>query len=92
MWAIQEIIDSADKAISPHNYMFKNYRNATKFNAKLLKKHKYDFTKALTKEKGFIMKLGSEFRLVTHIEPLMKDHEYWLAMRKIITKAVPYNL
>ena len=86
------IISSTDKIISPHKYTFKNTREAAKANTTILKKSKYDFTKALLKEKGTMLEPGSEFRLQQTLEPLLHDHEHWEKMSEIITNGVSYSL
>ena len=59
---IRTIIKTTDKVISPHKYKFENTRDATKYNTSILKRSKYNFTKASAKENGTILQPGSEFR------------------------------
>ena len=92
MNTIRTTITSADKIISPHKYKFENTREAAKFNTAILKRSKYDFSKALYKEKGTMLEPGSEFRSKQILEPLFSDHVHWEDMSSIITKGVTYSL
>ena len=89
---IRKIVSGTDKITSPHKYTFINTREADKANTIILKKRKYDFTKALRKEKGTILEPGSEFRPQETLEPLLQDHEHWETIRDIITNGVSYSL
>ena len=89
---IKSIINSTDKVISPHKYKFENTRDAAKFNAAILKRNKYDFTKALQKEKGTMLEPGSEFRSRDILAPLLSQHEHWDKMEQIVTTGVTYPL
>ena len=57
-----------------------------------MKKDRYDFTKALRREKGSIMEYGSEFREVGKLKPLMWDHKHWKIMSTIMSEGVRYSL
>ena len=50
--------------------MFENTRDAAKTNTKLLKRYKYDFTRAIGREKGTMLEIGSEFRPAHALEIL----------------------
>ena len=73
---INNAIERTDKVISHHKYKFENNRPAAKLNTQLLKKYKYDFTRAISHEKGSIMEPGSDFCLVETLESLLRDHEH----------------
>ena len=92
MTTIQTIITSADRVMLPHKYKFENTREAAKYNIKLIKKQRYDFVRALDKEDGTMLELGSEFRLKSVLEPLLKKHEHWEKINEIITYGITYPL
>ena len=55
LYTIRTIITSTNKIIFPHKYKFENTRNNTKYNTDILKRSKYDFTRALAEEDGTIL-------------------------------------
>ena len=71
MSIIQVVITFADRDMSPHKYKFENTREAAKYNTKLIKKQRYDFIRALDKDEGAMLELGSEFRLNSVLKPLL---------------------
>ena len=77
MATIKTIIHTSDKIISPHKYKFENTRDAAKINTKILKRDRYDLTKALRREKGSMMEPGSEFRHTAKLKKLLHEHEHW---------------
>jgi len=92
MGTIKPIIDSADRVMLPHKYIFTTNHEAAKLNTKLLKRDKYDLTKALARAKGTMLESGSEFRTKETVEPLFHHHEHWNNMSKIISEGLDYLL
>ena len=86
MHTIRTTITSVDKLTAPHKYKFENTRDAAKYKTAILKCSKYDFSKALYKDKGTMMELGYEFRSKQELEPLLTYHAHWDDMSSIITK------
>ena len=58
----------------------------------MLKKVRYNFTRALRREKGTIMEPGSEFRSIEQLQPLLHAHEHWEDMKQIMSTGVTYKL
>ena len=92
MGTIKKIIDSTDRVMLPHKYIFENNREAAKLNTKLLKRDKYDLAKAIARAKGTMLEPGSEFRRKETLEPLFHHHEHWNKMSKIISEGLDYPL
>ena len=59
-----------------------------------LKKNRYDFSRALAKEKekGTILEPGSEFIPTQSLYQLFSKHEYWDKIHDIIRTGVSYPL
>ena len=85
---IRNNIPSTDKVIAPHKYKFENTCDAAKYNTSILKRSKYDLTRALLKDKGTMLEPGSEFRSSKTLQPLLSKHENWDNMEQIITEGV----
>ena len=83
---------TSEKTPRKHKFMFKNNREAAKFNTKLIKFSDYDLEKAIVKQKDSIITPGSEFRAISHIKNLLEHHEDWREIRSIITKGCDYQL
>ena len=86
MHTIRKIINIADKVILPHKYKLVNIREAAKFNTSILKRSKYDFTKALQNYQGTILEPDSEFRSHNTLKLILSQHEQWDKMEQIITE------
>ena len=72
----KNIISTINEIIFPHKYKFENIRDAIKYNTSILKKNRYDFTRPLTKEKGTMLELGSEFRTIDKLHTLLSEREH----------------
>ena len=57
-----------------------------------LKHYRWDLVKAVDRQKGTIAHPGSEFREMSVVEELWKDHESWTKMKSIMTDGVDYPL
>jgi len=86
------ILALKEKAPSRHKFHFENTRSAAKINTKLIKRFKYDFTKACQHQKRSIANPGTEFRSIHHLSELFNHHEDWTELKSIITKGCDYKL
>ena len=92
MSTIKKVITAPSAPMMMHKVRFDNTAEAAKHNAKWLKHYKWDFTHALTKQKGTMMEPGSEFRHHSILKPLWESHPHWEKLKEIVTKGVNYPL
>jgi len=94
-WLVHQLSilgDTTESTPKKHKFMFKNTREAAKYNTKLIKFNGYDLEKTIMKQKHTILSPGSEFRHVSHIQKLLENHEDWPLFRDILTKGCDYKL
>jgi len=75
-----------------HKFMFKNNRDAAKYNTKLIKFNDYDLEKTIQKQKNTILSPGSEFRSIPNLQKLLLHHEDWDEIKSIISRGCDYQL
>ena len=75
-----------------HKTIFEDTLEATKWNAKLLKRCTHNLTKLLEKEHHTMMQPGSEFQTVETLDPLFQHHKLWPRMKAVMGLGVEYPL
>ena len=76
--------------MQPHKYKFVDTGNATKWNTKLLKRDRYDLTKALAGQDDDMMEPSAGFRHKDTLQPLFYHYDEKLS--EIISTGVSYPL
>ena len=59
-------------------------------NNMILQSFDYDLAAALKAQRAFTAGYGSEFRPVSHLEPLLRHHKHWSHLRTQLTKGASY--
>ena len=92
MQCIKKAVTGSSKMMKQQKFRFEDGRMAAKYNTKILKQCKYDFEKALEKEKGTMLEPGSEFREYHLLQPIFQHCEHWMVIKEFIATGVTYNL
>ena len=80
------------KLLKPNPFKFVNSKDAAFHNSAILEQHNYDLDKNLSSvATGSHLDCGSEFRLATHLEQLLKDHPLWSRTKSLLDEgyAIP---
>ena len=83
---------SKEETPKKHKFIFKNNREAAKFNTKLIKFNDYDLEQTISKQKQTILSPGSEFRSIPILQKLLIHHEDWEEIKSIISQGCNYQL
>ena len=89
---VKEISKIEEDELNFSQFLFEDTEEAAVFNTNVLKKHDFDFEKAVESEKNSILTPGSEFRHIDNISKIWKFRENWEEIRSILTKGVEYPL
>ena len=87
----QHYFDAAPRMLK-HKCRFRDDWESAELNEKWFKHYRWDLVKAVDRQKGTIAHPGSEFREMSVVEELWKDHESWTKMKSIMTDGVDYPL
>ena len=94
-WLVHQLsisCDTIENTPKKHKFLFKNTRDAAKYNTKLIKFNDYDLEKTILKQKQTILSPGSEFRSIPNLQKLLIHHEDWEEIKDIISKGCNYQL
>jgi hypothetical protein len=72
------------------NIKFDMSDEARQHNSEQLKLHNFELEKLLISNEGTTMGFGSEFRPMSHLEPLLGQHPNFAAVKEFITNGMPF--
>lgn len=75
-----------------HGLVFDCTKTAAKYNSKLLKKYGYDYGKLVAAHPNSVISMGSEFRPIHQIEPLLHRHQDWNYIRAVLKEGGNYPM
>ena len=64
---------------------------AAKINTEILKRHDWNFQKAIDTQENSIMQAGSEYRPLDDLECIFKHHKDWEKLKVLLSKGVVYG-
>ena len=78
--------------IEKSDWTFDRSIQAATHNSNILKSFNYNTEHATQHTKNTVLSYGSEFRSTTTLEPLLRHHQHWPAIKEIITSGASYPL
>ena len=73
-------------------WTFQRTKTAATSNTKLLKSYGFDVKRAIQTDKNTSLSYGSEFRSANDLQPLLRHHTNWPAIKELIQNGVSYPL
>ena len=89
---IMKIIKQKQPKMEKSKWIFLRTKKAATSNTKLLKSYNYDVEKATQSDKNTSLSYGSEFRPAIDLQPLLRHHTNWPAIKELIQHGVSYPL
>ena len=89
---IKKIIQQKNPKMEKSKWIFARTKKAAIANTKLLQTYKFDVEKATQSDKNTSLSYGSEFRQAQDLQPLLRHHKNWPAIKELIQHGVSYPM
>ena len=89
---LRDICGSKEAKMKKQPFKFEQTKAACQWNAKVFKKHNYEYAAIVDKYRNSTLSPGSEFRPTTVLQNVFHYHKDWPLLREMLTKGISYPM